>query len=150
MYLNNKLPEPEFIWFNRESIPTEFWEQYNLDKYVDDRGRVHAIVLKGMYGLPQAGRVASDHLLPRLSEDNFHPTGIVPGLFKHSTNSIIFTLIVDDFFVFHTDIKDMQLLETTLRKWYTITVDMSAQVLWIDVGMGLQSRPCDDLYATVR
>ena len=124
--LDNNLPEPEYIWFNQDSIPTKFWEQYNLDNYVDDRGRVHAIVLKGMFGLTQAGRVAYDHLVPQLDKNGFRLTGIVPRLFKYGTNSIIVTLIVDDFFVLLTDIQDMQLLETTLRKWYTITVDMNA------------------------
>jgi hypothetical protein len=50
-----------------------------------------------MYGLPQAGRIANDELLPRLAAGGYKEAGTTPGLFKHETNSIIFCLIVDDF-----------------------------------------------------
>ena len=125
-YLNNDLPEAEYVRFTKASIPPAFWQQYDLDRFADDHGNVYGKVLKGMYGLPHAGKVANDHLLPRLAEANFNPTPITPGLFKHLTNSVIFTLIVDDFLVLYTNITDFELLTTTLRKWYTITVDMEA------------------------
>jgi hypothetical protein len=35
-YLNNPLPEPEYIRFLRESIPEDIWQEYQLDKYVDE------------------------------------------------------------------------------------------------------------------
>ena len=50
-----------------------------------------------MYGLPHAGRMADDILRPRLAEADYKPTGITPGLFKHSHNSVTFGLIVDGF-----------------------------------------------------
>jgi hypothetical protein len=58
-----------------------------------------AQVLKGMYGLPQAGKVASDALLLRLQAAEYVLTGRIPGLFKHTTNTIYFVLVVDDFLV---------------------------------------------------
>jgi hypothetical protein len=62
-YLNNPLPSPEFVCFRADTIPKEIWDQYGLDDYVED-GWVYGQVDKGMYGLPQAGKVASDHLIP--------------------------------------------------------------------------------------
>jgi hypothetical protein len=56
-----------------------------------------AHVEKGMYGLPQVGKVASDCLLPRLAATVYNANGITPGLYKHTANSIIFALVVDDF-----------------------------------------------------
>ena len=43
-YLNNDLPEAEYIRFMAVSIPKEFWSQYNLDKFVDADGYVYAKV----------------------------------------------------------------------------------------------------------
>ena len=61
-FLNNELPEPVYIRFKQDTIPREFWDQHNLDEYADEDGYVYGAVRKGMYGLPQAGRVADDHL----------------------------------------------------------------------------------------
>jgi hypothetical protein len=68
---------------------------------VDETGNLYAKVNKGMYGLPQAGKVvASDFLLPRLAKAGYIEAGRTPGLFKHKTNSTIkFALVVDDFLV---------------------------------------------------
>ena len=81
------------------------------------------------YGLPQVGRVASDHLLPRMAEAAFHPTNITPELLKHVTSSVIFALVVDNFLILFTHIADMQLLATTLCRWHTITINMEASKL---------------------
>jgi hypothetical protein len=101
-------------------------ETVRLRKYVDEHGHVHARVDKGMNGLPQAGRVARDHLLPRLKADGYEETEVTPGLFRHVTNSIIFTLVVDDFLVQYSSLEDLTHLQATLRQDYQITVDLSA------------------------
>jgi hypothetical protein len=46
--------------------------------------------------------VTSDCLIPRLAEAGYKETCITQGLFKHTTISIIFALVVDDFLVQHT------------------------------------------------
>ena len=86
-------------------------------------GFVYVEISKGMYGLPQAGRVANDALQPRLKAAGYEPTGNTPGLFKHNTNSIIFCLTVDDFGIKYTDRKDAEHLRDTLKQHYTITED---------------------------
>ena len=80
-----------------------------------------------MYGLPQAGKVANDQLLPRLAVAGYHETGVTPGLFKHESNSIIFCLVVDDFFIQYTDLEDLHHLTNTLKKDYDLTLDMKAE-----------------------
>jgi hypothetical protein len=80
-----------------------------------------------MYGLPHAGKVASDYLIPRLQAAGYEETGPVPGLFKHKSNSIIFALVVDDFLIQYSHPVDLeQHLQSTLCKNYEITVDMTA------------------------
>ena len=99
-YLNNDLPTTEYICIPVNIIPDDIYQQYELHKYEVD-GYVYAAVDKGIYGPPQAGRVANNVLIPQLAKEGYEPTGRTPGLFKHDTNSIYFLLIVDDFFVSH-------------------------------------------------
>ena len=79
-----------------------------------------------MYGLPQAGRVARDVLIPRLKDDGYVPTSRTPGLFKHQANLIYFLLIVDDFSISYIGNADLQYLKDTLREYYQITTDDAA------------------------
>ena len=106
---------------------TFIWEQYNLQEYANEDGYIYARLEKGMYGLPQAGKVANDQLLPRLAVAGYHETGVTPGLFKHESNSIIFCLVVDDFFIQYTDLEDLHHLTNTLKKDYDLTLDMKAE-----------------------
>jgi hypothetical protein len=61
-----------------------------------------------MYGLPQAGRLANDRLTTFLAGHGYQPTPITPGLWKHNTRDISFTLVVDDFGVKYKDKKYAQ------------------------------------------
>jgi hypothetical protein len=125
-YLGNQLPNAEYIRFKAKLIPPEIWEQYNLDEYLGPDGYIYARVDKGMYGLPQAGKVASNYLIPRLKAAGYEETGRVPGLFKHTSNSIIFALVVNDFLIQYSKLEDLEHLFSTLRQNYEITVDMTA------------------------
>lgn len=121
-YLNTNLPRKEYIKIPINIIPQEIIDLYNLMDLVVD-GYVYVEVSKGMYGLPQAGRVASDELLPRLKAAGYTPTGRVPGLFRHKSNSIVFCLTVDDFGIkFKSRLHARHLLDT-LKKHYKITED---------------------------
>jgi hypothetical protein len=61
-----------------------------------------------------------------LKAAGYEETGRVPGLFKHKSNSIIFALVVDDFLIQYSKLEDLEHLQSTLRKNYEITVDMTA------------------------
>ena len=142
-YLNNDLPSSEYIRIPMNIIPEDIIEQYNLRAY-EHNGFVYARVDKGMYGLPQAGRVASDVLIPRLKAAGYEPTGITPGLFKHKKNSIVFALVVDDFGVSYTSKKDALHLRDALKKHYPITEDWSgANFIGIDLEWDYEKRHVD-------
>jgi hypothetical protein len=125
-FLNNPLPGYVYVFFVFALIPREFYEQYKDKIVVTKKGHVYARVSKGMYGLPQAGKVASDILLPRLAKAGYLPAGRIPGLFRHASNSIIFCLVVDDFLVQYTNLRDFAHLSYTLKKNYEITTDQLA------------------------
>jgi hypothetical protein len=60
-------------------------------------GHVYVEVQKGMYGLPQAGIIANQLLAHRLATHDYHQTKFTPGLLRHVTRPIQFTIVVDDF-----------------------------------------------------
>ena len=76
-----------------------------------------------MYGLPQAGRLAYMKLLKHLKKGGYVRAGITPGLFKHETRDIVFSLVVDDFGVRCTKKEDAQHLINHLEKEFSCTID---------------------------
>ena len=81
-YLKNDLPGYEYVFFLASLIPEEFIAQYKHKIHITPNGHVYARVEKGMYGLPQAGKVASDIMIPWLKLKGYVKTGRIPGLFK--------------------------------------------------------------------
>ena len=59
-----------------------------------------------MYGLPQAGLLSNEMLEQRLAPHGYYQSQLVPGLWKHHTRPIQFTLVVDDFGVKYTRKED--------------------------------------------
>ena len=56
-YLNTPMKEFEYMWVQRHMLPPEVIAAYNLEaKFVNDK--VLCEIQQGMYGLPQAGRIA--------------------------------------------------------------------------------------------
>ena len=61
--------------------------------------------MKGVYGLPQAGKISNDLLKDRLAIFGYYPTNFTPGLWKHTWRPVQFTLVVDDFGVKFSGLK---------------------------------------------
>ncbi len=56
-----------------------------------------AEIVKGIYGLAQAGLLAQQQLFTHLEMNEFHPVSPKsPCIFKHRTRNIVFSLVVDD------------------------------------------------------
>ena len=83
-------------------------QEYNLKDVSTKDGRIYMKVSKGMYGLPQAGLLAQELLQERLAEHGYHQSKIIPGLWKHETRPIVFTLVVDDFGVKYVNKEDAE------------------------------------------
>ena len=58
-YLNNILPDPEFMRIPFRIIPQGIIDIYNLATLVDNQGWIYMRIQKGMYGLKQAGIIAN-------------------------------------------------------------------------------------------
>ena len=78
-------------------IPQEIIDEYALHKIVDDNGWVYLEIIKGMYGLKQAGIIANMELTKNLEKFGYNTVRHTPGLWKYNTRATIFTLIVDNF-----------------------------------------------------
>jgi hypothetical protein len=86
-------------------------------------GHVYIEVQKGMYGLPQAGILANQLLAQRLAIHGYHQTKFTPGLWRHVTRPIQFTLVVDDVGVQYVGKEHAQHLIDALETDYTVSKD---------------------------
>ena len=58
-YLNNILPDLEFMRISLKIIPQEIIDAYNLTALVDNQGWIHMLTKKGMCGLKQDGIIVN-------------------------------------------------------------------------------------------
>ena len=82
-------------------IPKEFQDAYNLQSKIHN-GFIYMEIVRGMYRLPQAGIIANKLLRKRLAPHGYYELPHTPGLWKHVSRPIQFTLAVDDFGIKYT------------------------------------------------
>ena len=121
-YLYSVLPDPEYVRIPLTLLPPAVIERYNLQDKIY-QGHVYARVDKGMYGLPQAGKLANDDLLAFLRPHGYEPCPCTPGLWQDTRSDLMFTLVVDDFGVRHTNKASVDRLLQVLRTKYRLKED---------------------------
>jgi hypothetical protein len=92
------------------------------DKATPD-GYIYCEIQKGMYGLPQAGIIAQQLLEERLEKHGYRQSKTTPGLWKHNTRPISFTLVVDNFGVKYVGEENAQHLLNAVRQYYKCSSD---------------------------
>ena len=131
-YLGTPLPTVEYMRIKLDHIPQSVIDQHGMAAYARN-GAVIVAVHKGIYGLPQAGILAQDRLVAHLAEHGYIQATNTPCLFKHITNSVTFTLVVDDFGIKYTHQEDADHLLLTLRKLYEMTEDRAATQKYVGI-----------------
>jgi Reverse transcriptase (RNA-dependent DNA polymerase) len=121
-YLNTTMTQPEFMRVPLTSIPDQIIQHYKLQQ-TSHKGNVYVRITKGMYGLPQAGKLANNELIQHLAKHGYKQCNLTPGLFTHTTRPISFCLVVDDFGVKYIGKENAQHLINTLSEKYVITTD---------------------------
>jgi hypothetical protein len=121
-YVGTPMYSFEYMRIPIKIIPQEIIDQYNLLPLVSD-GHVYIEVQKGIYGLPQAGILTNQLLARRLAIHEYHQTKLTPGLWRHVTCPIQFTLVVDDFGVQYVGKEHAQHLIDALEKEFTVSKD---------------------------
>ena len=125
-YLNNDMDHFEYVKIPLSAIPQAIIDQYNLEPLAH-KGYVYVEIRKGMYGLPQAGRIANDALVLHLASHGYNQSATIPGLFTHESRPISFCLVVDDFCIKYVGKEHADHLVETLQSKYTITQDWEAK-----------------------
>ena len=142
-YLGSPLDKPEFMRMPYKLMPEEIIQKYQLKSKEHD-GWVYIKIVKGMYGLPQAGKIANDLLKKRLEYYGYYPTSFTPGLWKHVWRPVQFTLVVDDFGIKFTGLQHANHLRKTLEKHYDVTCDWEgSKYVGIDLKWDYQARTLD-------
>ncbi len=126
-YLETPLDRYEYMKMSIDLIPQEFRDAYDLDAK-QKGGFVYMEIQKGMYGLPQAGILANKLLKERLKKKGYFELPHTPGLWKHVSRPIAFTLVVDDFGVKYVGEQHAQHLIAAIKEEYTVEVDWAGEL----------------------
>jgi hypothetical protein len=76
------------------NILVDVIEHYNLHVIATPDGYVYCVIQKGMCGLPQAGIFAKELLADQLKLHGYSQRETTPGLWKHKSCPIVFSLII--------------------------------------------------------
>jgi hypothetical protein len=107
-------------------IPSHIQLLYNLQPQIID-GHVFAEIRRGMYGLPQAGKLANDQLQTFLAPHGYIPCSLTPGLWRNMNSDLMFTLVVDDFGVRYSNRANAEKLLTILSQKYRVKADWTGR-----------------------
>ena len=100
-----------------------------------------------MYGLPTVGILANKLLKSRLAKEGYFELSYAPGLWKHVSRPISFTLVVDDFGIKYVGKEHADHLLSALTDYYKIENDWKGELYcgielrwdcdggWVDTSM---------------
>ena len=81
-------------------------------------------IQKAIYGLPQAGILANKQLRQRLQPHGYYEVAHTPGLWRHVTRPVQFSLVVDDFGVKYVGKENAQhLIDVIEPEGYKLSID---------------------------
>jgi len=126
-YLGTPMPTSDYAYMRIPItvLPQAIIDHYNLTPLIY-KGHVYVEIRRGMYGLPQAGKLANVQLQQFLAPHGYHPCPFTPGLWTHDMRDIRFTLVVDDFAVRYTNRADIDHFLMALKLHYQVTEDWDA------------------------
>lgn len=127
MYLATPMDRFEYMRIPTDLIPEEFMLAYRLHNKVKN-GHVYLQIEKGMYGLPQAGILANKLLQKRLKPHGYYELPHTPGLWKHISRPVQFSLVVDDFGIKYVGEQHAQHLLNALKEDYEISEDWKGKL----------------------
>ncbi len=90
-------------------FPSWIVKQYHLAKH-QKNGWVYLEMRQAVWGLPQAGILANKRLRRKLAPFGYYECIETPGLWKHETRPLTFTLVVDNFGVKYESKDDVDIL----------------------------------------
>jgi hypothetical protein len=127
-YLETPMECWEYAKYALALIPNAIIQQYQLWDMVDNQGFVYVEIMKGMYGLPQAGILANKLLTQRLEPHGYYQCDHTPGLWRHRSWPIMVVLVVDDFGVKSLGKEHAQHLFAALKQHYGLMIDWTGTI----------------------
>jgi hypothetical protein len=118
-YLSTPMARFEYMKIPINVFPQATIKQYNLLQH-QHNGFIYLEVRKAIYSLPQAGFLANQLLRQRLRPFGYFEVMHTPGLWKHVSRPIQFTLTVDDFGIKYEGNKHADHLIDALRTHYKV------------------------------
>jgi hypothetical protein len=129
-YLTEALEYFEYMKISLALFPTWIVDQYNLSKHHKD-GWVYLEMRQAVWGLPQAGILANKKVRQKLAPFGYHECVKTPGLWKHDSRPLTFTLVVDDFGVKYESKEDA---DASIKSTYKLTEDWTGN-LYCDISL---------------
>jgi hypothetical protein len=109
-------------------FPEWIKKQYNLNTHARD-GFVFLEIQRAVWGLPQAGILANKLLQKPLKPQGIYECVNTPGLWRHATRPITFSLVVDDFGVKYVGKEHADHLISCLKtETYKLTEDWAGDL----------------------
>ncbi len=126
-HLSAPLDRYEYMKMPLALFPEWMKMQYNLNKLAL-KGYVYLEMCHIVWGLPQAGILEYKLLRKRLLPHGYFKSPNTPGLWKHSTRPISFTLIVDNFGVKYVGKEHADHLIKCIKTKYELTEDWAGNL----------------------
>jgi hypothetical protein len=126
-YLTAALDYYKYMKIPLALFPEWIKKQYNLDTHTRD-GFVFLKIQRAVWGLPQAGILANELLHKRLKPHGYYECVNTPGLWRHATRPVTFSLLVDDFGVKYVGKEHADHLISCLKKDYKLTKDWAGDL----------------------
>jgi hypothetical protein len=126
-YLGTPLDRFEYMKIPLSLFPPHTVEQYDLKKQAKD-GFVYVEIRKAIYGLPQAGILANKLLKKRLKPHGYFEVPHTPGLWKHISRPVQFTLVVDDFGIKYVGRQHIDHLLRAIKTHYKVSEDWEGKL----------------------
>jgi hypothetical protein len=117
-YLNTPTARYEYMQLRIADMPEDVIAHYNLRDKAPPDGYNYCEIQKGMYGLPQAGIIAQQLLKERLQKHGYRQSQTTPGLWKHDTCPMSFSLVVDNFGVKYVGKENALHFLDTVQQYY--------------------------------
>ena len=122
-FLNTPMERAEYMKIKYKYFPSSIRTAYDLQHVVTNDGWVYIKIIKGMYSLKQAAKIAYDLLKKRLALHGYYPSPDNINIWRHATRPTKFCLCVDDFGIKYFNLEDVTYLLTALKQYYKITED---------------------------
>ena len=121
-YLTAPLDRYEYMKMPLSIFPEHTKKDYNMEANAID-GFVYLEIRRAIYGLPQGGILSNKLLRKRLAPEGYYEVAHTPGLWRHISRPISFSLVVDDFGVKYVGKEHADHLLEILHRHYKTSID---------------------------